>query len=281
MYTPSWRRVWGTHREAGDPRATSALKAGLSSRWLPAYPSRNLTIHQTQLPTPQHGHMTSKRASSKCGFIPRKTCLEDQAKSLLVPSSPCPYRQTNPPALPPTQETINNLWGRLEILKKVNMLQIYSQNSSSSQVFGFVLFFHFSFLCPGFGLEKTHYYSKLLPWLLIKVKGEKTPETRLGHMRICWGHSLPVNRHSVPVDKKEGGGTKMLTHLENWNLHELIPKPSSQHKYFAHTHTNMSHFYPEHTCTHTLGLQILVKSTKAAAIGQFEELLLWKKLKIL
>lgn len=71
----------------------------------------------------------------------------------------------------------------LEIFKKLNMLQIYSQNSSSFQFF---FFFFFSFLCPGFvwswkdplSLQTT----PLAPGqtFVTKVKEEKTPEARFG-----------------------------------------------------------------------------------------------------
>lgn len=68
----------------------------------------------------------------------------------------------------------------------------------------------------------------------------------------------------------------MPTHTEKWDLHESIPK--------LHLGTSALHV---HTCAHThqpcllgihmhthLGLKNLIKSTKAAAIGQSEELLL-------
>lgn len=63
---------------------------------------------------------------------------------------------------------------------------------------------------------------------------------------------------------------------EKQNLHELIPKVSTQDERFTRMRTRAhttSRIYPGHTRTHA-ELQILIQSTKAAAIGQFEELIL-------
>lgn len=63
----------------------------------------------------------------------------------------------------------------------------------------------------------------------------------------------------------------MLTHLEKESLYELIPRAAPQHECFAHTHTAALPALNAHA--HTPGLQVM-ESIKAAAIGQFEELLL-------
>lgn len=59
-----------------------------------SFPSRRLTIHQTQLPTLQRGLTTPRRASSECGFVP-----EEQAGRLLALCSPAQQaNQHRPPA---------------------------------------------------------------------------------------------------------------------------------------------------------------------------------------
>lgn len=89
------------------------LKAGLSSRCLPAHPSRNPAIHQTQSPTPT-ASCCPKGLAANVALFPEKWMPLRPNKAATDASLPLRTQAdqpTNPQGFPPPRETVNNLWG--------------------------------------------------------------------------------------------------------------------------------------------------------------------------
>lgn len=160
----------------------------------------------------------------------------------------------------------------MESFKKLNVTNIFSKLFIISV---FVLFcFLMSWLCLVLKRSIIHYHSKPLPQLPGKRFSPKLRERRL--LRLDLGHKKNQWRAQSPSEEEGRSWGPGCSHTqEKRNLHEPIPKcqPSVR---ALHTHTYTHTHQPCLPClrTRTLGLQILIKSTKAAAIGQFEELIL-------
>jgi hypothetical protein len=87
--------------------------------------------------------------------------------------------------------------------------------------------------------------------------------------------------HSPPGHRKEGDKGHELTFCNQQNVHEPIPKASIQREYYEYTpavltwtRTSTPIYTRVHMCTRARTTRPFIKYMKAAAIGQFEELIL-------